>query len=120
MICALAAAADTSEVFTWRPTVMTRSRLGSFTAVFDVPDPAAPLPLKADVPPGASCFEDSGACADPAAARPWSGADEEAFDPLLPPLHAVSATGPAMSSASNPAATPARGFPLRMSSTIRA
>src|SRR5690349_9650110 len=102
---------------------MIRSRLGSFTAVpaaFDpaAPDPAAPLPFKPEVPPAASLFRDCGACAEPAAVPTSSRAVDDALDPLLPPLHAVSASGPATSSASKPAAAPARRRLLRKGLTI--
>ena len=78
--------------------------LGNFTAVPDAD--ASPL-VPDDVPPPESCFKDSGARACPAAEPPCSRPEEEALDPLLPPLHAVSATGPATNSASKPAAAPA-------------
>src|SRR5581483_1083324 len=121
MLCAFAAAAAASEVLTCKPTVMTRSRLGNFTAV---PVPVAVLALPddepGDVPAAESCFSDSGACACPAAAPPCSRADEDTLDPPLPPLHAVSASGPATTSASSAAAEPARRFPPRISPTIRA
>src|SRR5579884_2815593 len=118
MLCAFAAAAAASEVLTCSPTVMTRSRLGNFTAV-PVPEALLPLPDDEpdDVPPAESCFSDSGACACPAAGP---RAEEDALAPLLPPLHAVSASGPAITSASTAAAEPARRFPPRMSPTIRA